>query len=80
MDINLPSALESRIKELIKAGFYNSESEFIVEAVRLHLQNNKFKELERLSERWVNNGIYRIPYWNDDGTVSNNYPVWRSIL
>lgn len=67
MEINLPSALEARIKELVKAGFYTSETEFIIEAVRLHLQNNRFKELERMSERWINNGsIYRIPYWPMD--------------
>lgn len=63
MNIELPSALQDRIRELVKSGFYTSESEFVIEAVRLHLQNQKFKELERLSERWVNNGIYKIPYW-----------------
>ncbi len=66
MNIELPSALQDRIRELVKSGFYTSESEFVIEAVRLHLQNQKFKELERLSERWVNStGVYRIPYWGD---------------
>lgn len=65
MNIELPSALQDRIRELVKSGFYTSESEFVIEAVRLHLQNQKFKELERLSERWVNSNIYRIPYWDD---------------
>lgn len=66
MNVELPSALQDRIRELVKSGFYTSESEFIIEAVRLHLQNQKFKELERLSERWINSGsIYKIPYWGD---------------
>lgn len=75
MDINLPSALEQRIQELVRSGFYSSESEFIIEAVRLHLQNQKFKELERLSERWINNSsIYKIPYWPDN----NNFLDFKS--
>jgi Arc/MetJ-type ribon-helix-helix transcriptional regulator len=68
MKLELPRALEERIAELVRSGFYNSAEEFITEAVRLHLQNQKFKELERISEKWVNNGIYRIPYWDDRGT------------
>lgn len=73
MNIELPSALQDRIRELVKSGFYTSESEFVIEAVRLHLQNQKFKELERLSERWVNQGVYRIPYWDDKGTPINRW-------
>lgn len=70
MNIELPSALQDRIRELVKSGFYTSESEFVIEAVRIHLQNQKFKELERLSERWINNsGIYQIPYW----PINNNF-------
>jgi Arc/MetJ-type ribon-helix-helix transcriptional regulator len=65
LKLELPRALEERIAELVRSGFYNSAEEFITEAVRLHLQNQKFKELERLSEKWVNNSIYRLPYWPD---------------
>ena len=65
MEIELPKALEERIKELVKSGFYTCSQEFILEAVRLHLQSQKFKELERIAERWINNGAYRIPYWGD---------------
>ena len=67
MEIELPKALEERIKELVKSGFYTSSQEFILEAVRQHLQSQKFKELERLSEKWINNNIYRIPYWDENG-------------
>jgi Arc/MetJ-type ribon-helix-helix transcriptional regulator len=64
LKLELPKALEERIDELVRSGFYNSQQEFITEAVRLHLQNQKFKELERISEKWINNGIYRLPYWS----------------
>ena len=67
MNIELPKALEERIKELVKAGFYSSHQEFVIEAVRTHLNNQKFKELERIAEKWVNYGIYRIPYWDENG-------------
>ena len=73
MNIELPSALQDRIRELVKSGFYTSESEFVIEAVRLHLQNQKFKELERLSEKWVNSGVYQIPYW-----PNNNFLDFKS--
>jgi Arc/MetJ-type ribon-helix-helix transcriptional regulator len=72
MNIELPKALEERIAELVKSGFYSSKEEFVIEAVRLHLQNQKFKELERISERWVNNSIYRVPYWPDYTKVYRN--------
>lgn len=72
MEINIPKALEDRIKELVKSGFYTSSQEFVIEAVRLHLQNQKFKEIERISEKWTN-GVYRIPYWGD---YTDTHTMW----
>lgn len=72
--MKLPKALEERIDELVRSGFYTTQEEFIVEAVRLHLQNQKFKELERISERWMNNGIYRVPYWPDNSFIDFKSP------
>lgn len=72
--MELPPALEDRIKELVNSGFYSNKEEFIIEAVRLHLQSQKFKELERISERWINNGMYKVPYWPDSNFLDFKYP------
>lgn len=74
MNIELPKALEDRIKELVKSGFYSSPQEFVIEAVRTHLQSQKFKELERISEKWINGSIYRIPYWPDSNFLDFKSP------
>lgn len=66
--MKLPHALEARINELVKSGFYSDRDEFIIEAVRLHLQSQKFKELERLSEKWIN--IW--PTWPNDTWLSDD--------
>lgn len=74
MKLELPRALEERIAELVRSGFYNSAEEFITEAVRLHLQNQKFKELERISEKWISGSIYKIPYWQDNNLLDFKSP------
>ena len=75
--VELPHALEERIKELVESGFYSSREEFIIEAVRLHLQSQKFKELERMSEKWINTGIYKIPYWPNSDYLNFRSPFFH---
>jgi Arc/MetJ-type ribon-helix-helix transcriptional regulator len=68
--MELPHALEARINELVKSGFYSNKDEFIIEAVRLHLQSQKFKEFERLSERWIHGSYWPFKdIWSSNDTI-----------
>ena len=63
------------IRKMVQARLEKSLQKKMKEENRIvRSQQKELKELERLSERWINNsGVYQIPYW-----PSNNFIDFKS--